>query len=91
MPQGISIALASAAGRDDPQKAGVEIPGSRFRLKDQAAADIAIHNNHRRRLQPQMPYAIVFLDGRLCRKPLPVDEPFADVGIHGEIADLKGR
>ncbi len=40
--------------------------------------------------ESQVADAAVFLDCRLCRQPLPIDEALTCIGIDGEIADLKG-
>ena len=36
-----------------------------------------------------MAYTPVFFDGEGVRQPLPVDEPFPGIGVHGEISHLE--
>ena len=67
------------------------MPVSGFRFEYQAAANIAIHNDHKGGLQTQMPYAIMLFHSGLGREPLPIDKAIAEVGIDREIADLKCR
>ncbi len=40
--------------------------------------------------EAQVANAAVFLDGGLLSQPFPIDESLPGVGIHGEVADLKG-
>jgi hypothetical protein len=65
-------------------------PGLRgIRFEDHPLAGPSIHDHGQRRVKAQMADAAVFLHRRRIRKPLPIDEAFAGVGIDGEVADLE--
>ena len=61
-----------------------------IRFKNHALAGAAIHDDRKRCIKPQMAYAALFFERSLVRQPLPVDEPFPGIGVHGEISDLEG-
>src|SRR5271157_3750602 len=58
-------------------------------LEDHSLAGLAVHHDDRGRIESQMPHASMLFHRWLCRKPRPIEEPFAGIGIHREISDLK--
>src|SRR5438094_7889001 len=60
------------------------------RLLDHARVRPPVERDVEGLFEAQMPHDLGFRNGRLSGEPRPVDEPFADVGVDGEVADVAG-
>src|SRR5262249_56838028 len=49
----------------------------------------AVHRDHQRAAEAQVAQGAALRDGRLPSDPVPVDEAFPEVLVHGEVADLE--
>src|SRR5438445_5596987 len=60
------------------------------RLRDNARVRAPVERDVEGLFEAQMRHELGFRNGRLSGEPRPVDEPFADVGVDGEVADVAG-
>jgi len=64
--------------------------GVRLRFENHAATCLSIHHRDGGAREANVAYATVFLHRWLRSEPFPINEAFARIGIHREVAYLEG-
>jgi len=87
---GYAAKIGAVTDAARPLALGAGRAGRRLRLQDDPFVLSAIHLDEDGIAEPQVLHARLLLDHRLGRKPVPVDEPVAQLRVHGEVAGVVG-